>query len=240
MIPLTSPKLPESRAKRKSDNHSNQRTILRFSISPAGQPHTLPSERDFKSLVSASLRQSRFSFVVSFYFSLRERFFLREREGFALFWQDNITTFFAPCQPCKIVSSRRAWSSERPGPGAFALPRCAPQGEVWWRVGWWFGWCIDGRNWVMGYCWFLKVTFEVIEGVLMCWLPWWILTCDVRCCLFAQSLLCLRSPLPFFYYNFAGSDFEGWNEKRVYLFDMKQSFYYKTAWMGFCNYTHTV
>ena len=45
MIPLTSPKLPESRAKRKSDNHSNQRTILRFSMSPAGQPHTLPSER---------------------------------------------------------------------------------------------------------------------------------------------------------------------------------------------------
>ena len=36
MISLTSPKLPESRAKRKSDNHSNQRTILRFSMSPAG------------------------------------------------------------------------------------------------------------------------------------------------------------------------------------------------------------
>ena len=36
MIPLTSPKLPESRAKRKSDNHSNQRTFLRFSMSPAG------------------------------------------------------------------------------------------------------------------------------------------------------------------------------------------------------------
>ena len=85
MIPLTSPKFPESRAKRKSGNHSNQRTILRFSMSPAGQPHTLPSERDFKSLVSASLRQSRFLFVVSFYFLLRERFFLREREGFALF-----------------------------------------------------------------------------------------------------------------------------------------------------------
>ena len=35
--------------------------------------------------MSASLRQSRFSFVVSFDFSLRERFFLREREGFAFF-----------------------------------------------------------------------------------------------------------------------------------------------------------
>ena len=35
--------------------------------------------------MSASLRQSQFSFVVSFDFSLRERFFLREREGFAFF-----------------------------------------------------------------------------------------------------------------------------------------------------------
>jgi hypothetical protein len=26
----------------------------------------------------------------------------------------------------------------------------------------------------------------------------------------------------------------------VLLFDMKQSFYYKTAWMGFYNRTHTV
>jgi len=50
-----------------------------------GRTRTLFPERDFKSLVSASLRQSRFSFVVSFDFSLRERFFLREREGFALF-----------------------------------------------------------------------------------------------------------------------------------------------------------
>ena len=35
--------------------------------------------------MSASLRQSLFLFVVSFDSSLRERFFLREREGFALF-----------------------------------------------------------------------------------------------------------------------------------------------------------
>ena len=138
-------------------------------MSPAGQPHTLPSERDFKSLVSASLRQSRFLFVVSFDFSLRERFFLREREGFALFWRDNITTFFAPCQSCKIVSSCRAWSSERPGPGASAggvrPAQMRSSGWVWWRVGWWVDGCIDGRNWVMGYCWFLEVTFEVIEVV---------------------------------------------------------------------------
>ena len=50
-----------------------------------GRTRTLSPERDFKSLVSASLRQGQLSFVVSFDFSLRERFFLREREGFALF-----------------------------------------------------------------------------------------------------------------------------------------------------------
>ena len=35
--------------------------------------------------MSASLRKSQFSFVASFDFSLRERFFLREQEGFAFF-----------------------------------------------------------------------------------------------------------------------------------------------------------
>ena len=50
-----------------------------------GRTRTLSPEKDFKSLVSASLRQSRFLFAVSFDFSLRERFFLRERGGFALF-----------------------------------------------------------------------------------------------------------------------------------------------------------
>ena len=35
--------------------------------------------------MSASLQQGRFLFIVSFDFSLRERFFLREREGFAFF-----------------------------------------------------------------------------------------------------------------------------------------------------------
>ena len=45
----------------------------------------LSPERDFKSLVSASLRQIQFSFVVSFDFSLQERFPLRKRERFAFF-----------------------------------------------------------------------------------------------------------------------------------------------------------
>ena len=72
--------------KEKVQNHSNQRTIPGVSMPPTGgRTRTLSPERDFKSLVSASLRQIQFSFVVSFDFSLRERFFLREREGFAFF-----------------------------------------------------------------------------------------------------------------------------------------------------------
>ena len=134
MISLVSPKLPESRAKRKSNNHSSQRTILRFSMSPAGQPHTLPSERDFKSLVSASLRQSRFLFVASFYFSLREGFFLREREGFALFDKMIVSHFLPHVNHVKlfhlVVLDPRSIRDPGLPPGAFALPRCAPQGEV--------------------------------------------------------------------------------------------------------------
>ena len=133
-----------SKASRKQSKKESP-TIIRineqfrdFQCLRRGQPHTLSSERDFKSLVSASLRQIRFSFVVSFDFSLRERFFLREREGFAFFWQDNITTFFAPCQSCKIVTSCRAWSSERPGPGAAAggvrPAQMRSSGWVWWGV----------------------------------------------------------------------------------------------------------
>ena len=80
-----------SKASRKQSKKESP-TIIRineqfrdFQCLRRGQPHTLSSEKDFKSLVSASLWQIRFSFVVSFYFSLRERFFLREREGFAFF-----------------------------------------------------------------------------------------------------------------------------------------------------------
>ena len=82
--------------------------------------------------MSASLRQSRFSFVVSFDFSLRERFFLREREGFALFDKMIVSHFSPHVNHVKlfhlvVLDSR---SVRDPGllPGAFALPRCAPQG----------------------------------------------------------------------------------------------------------------
>lgn len=149
----------------------------------------------------------------------RDFSFASERDSH--FWQDNITTFFAPCQSCKIVSSCRAWSSERPGPGASAggvrPAQMRSSGWGWWRVELRFGWCIDGRNWAMGYCWFLKVTIEVIEGVLMCWRIRLLLICDVHCCLFAQSLLCLCSPMLFFCWNFTGCNFGLWNKNRYII-----------------------
>ncbi len=40
-------KASRKQRKRKSNNHSSQRTIHKFSMSPAGQPHTLSSEKDF-------------------------------------------------------------------------------------------------------------------------------------------------------------------------------------------------
>lgn len=133
MIPLVSPKLPENRAKKESP------TIIRineqfrdFQCLQRGQPHTLSSEGDFKSLVSASLRQSRFLFVVSFDFLLRERFFLREREGFAFFDKIILPPFSLHVNHVKLfhLVMLDLRSVRDPGlpPGAFALPRCAPQG----------------------------------------------------------------------------------------------------------------
>ena len=68
---------------RQSFESTNNSELLH--AADGGRTRTLSPERDFKSLVSASLQQSCFLFVASFYFSLRERFFLREREGFAFF-----------------------------------------------------------------------------------------------------------------------------------------------------------
>ena len=102
------------------------------------------------------------------------------------------------------------------GTRGFRPAQMRSSGWVWWGGGWRVEGCIDRRNWVMGYCWFLKVTFEVIEGVLMCWRIRLLLICDVHCCLFAQSLLCLCSPMLFFCWNFTGCNFGLWNKKQVY------------------------
>ena len=57
-----------------------------------------------------------------------------------------------------------------------------------WMKGWWVYWWTELSD---GF----PLIFEKIEAVLMCCLPWLFLICDVHCCLFAQYLLCLCSPL---------------------------------------------
>ena len=74
-----------------------------------------------------------FLFVVSFDFSLRERFFLCEREGFALFYKVIISRFPPHVNHVKlfhpIVLDLRSVRGPELPPGAFALPRCDSQGE---------------------------------------------------------------------------------------------------------------
>ena len=133
MIPLTSPKLPESRAKRKSDNHSNQRTFLRFSMSPAGgspilclqkgilSPSCLPAfgKVDFCSLCR--------------FISYCERDFSFASERDSHFFDKMIVSHFSPhvnhvkLFHLVVLDSRSVRDPGLP-PGAFALPRCAPQG----------------------------------------------------------------------------------------------------------------
>ena len=57
------------------------------------------------------------------------------------------------------------------------------------------------------------------------------------CCLFAQSLL---SPATSFAEISPEVILDYGIKTVILLFDMKQLFYYKTAWMGFCNSVHTV
>ena len=129
MIPLTSPKLPESRAKRKSNNHSSQRAILRFLMSPAGgspilclqkgilSPSCLPAfgKVDFRSLYRLISHCERdFSFA-------------SERDSH--FFDKMIVSHFSPhVNHVKLFHLVVLDPRSVRGPGAFALPRCAPQG----------------------------------------------------------------------------------------------------------------
>ena len=124
--------------------------------------------------------------------------------------------FMCFSMPLLGASGTRGWRRGR-SPCPDALLRVGDDGLYSALI----GVLMDGIEWwVTSVFW--RINFEaiegvVIEGVLMCWLPWLFLIRAVHCCLFAQSLLCLRSPLPFFYYNFTGSDFGLWNEKRVHF-----------------------
>lgn len=115
----------------------------------------------------------------------RDFSFASERDSH-FFWQDNITTFFASCQPCKIVSSCHAWSSERPGPGAFALPRCAPQGgcDEGWIMGWlvyWWAELSDGLLLIFEeYFWSDWSCFDVLTDLITsCLWCSWLFICSV-------------------------------------------------------------
>ena len=140
----------------------------------------------------------------------------------------------------------RAWSSERPGPGAsagaFALPRCAPQGEVMmgWMMGWMMGVLMDRIEWWVIVD-FLKNTFGVIGVILMCWLLL------IASCLWCSLLfICPVTTLPVLspatsFAEISPEVILDYGIKTgILLFDIKQSFYYKTAWMRFCNHIHTV
>ena len=133
--PLAPPAFPENGTQREiSKLFESTNNYRLFDAADGGRTRTLSPERDFKSLVSASLRQSQFSFVASFDFSLRERFFLREREGFALFYKMIVSHFLPHVNHVKlfhlVVFSLRSVRDPGLPPGAFALPRCAPQGGV--------------------------------------------------------------------------------------------------------------
>ena len=134
-------------------------------MSPAGQPHTLPSERDFKSLVSASLRQSQFSFVVSFDFSLRERFFLREREGFAFFDKIILPSFSLHVNHVKlfhlVVLDLRSVRDPGLPPCPDALLRVGVMRG--WMMGWWVYWWTELSDGLLLIFW--RINFEAIEVV---------------------------------------------------------------------------
>lgn len=82
--------------------------------------------------MSASLRQSQFSFVVSFDFSLRERDFSFASERDSHFFDKIILPPFSlyvnhvKLFHLVVLDLRSARDPGLP-PGAFALPRCAPQ-----------------------------------------------------------------------------------------------------------------
>ena len=189
----------------KTQNHSNQRTILSFLMPPAGLEPALCRQ---KGILSPSCLPA---FGKVNFCSLHRLIFHCERDfsprarGIRIFWQDNITTFFVPCQSCKIVSPCRARSSERPGPGAAAGGVCSAQMRssgwvvVWW--GYWWSHLNDG----------LSLIFEKYLKRLM----WFWATDDLDDFLSVPlspvQLLNPRSLLLSFFWNFPGSDFEAWS-----------------------------
>ena len=133
MIPLTSSKLPENGAKRKSDNHSNQRTILRFYMPPTGVEPVLCLQ---KGILSPSCLPAFGKFIFCSLYRLIyhcERDFSSASERDSHFFNKIILPPFSlHVNHVKlfhlVVLDLRSVRDPGLPPGAFALPRCAPQG----------------------------------------------------------------------------------------------------------------
>ena len=103
-----------------------------FNVSSGGNPILCLQKGILSPSCLPAFGKVVFLFVVSFYFSLRERFFLREREGFAFFDKIILPPFSLHVNHVKlfhlVVFDLRSVRDPGLPPGAFALPRCAPPG----------------------------------------------------------------------------------------------------------------
>lgn len=103
-----------------------------FNVSSGGNPILCLQKRILSPSCLPAFGKVVFLFVVSLDFSLRERFFLREREGFAFFDKIILPPFSLHVNHVKlfhlVVLDLRSVRGPGLPPGAFALPRCAPLG----------------------------------------------------------------------------------------------------------------
>ena len=103
-----------------------------FNVSSGGNPILCLQKGILSPSCLPAFGKVNFLFVAPFDFSLRERFFLREREGFAFFDKIILPPFSFHVNHVKlfhlvVLDLRSVRGPELP-PGAFALPRCAPPG----------------------------------------------------------------------------------------------------------------
>ncbi len=188
--------LPKNGTKRKSPESFESTNNSELSHATGGAwTRTLSPERDFKSLVSASLRQSHFLFVVSFDSSLRERFFICEREGFSFFDEIILPSFSLHVNHVKlfhlvVLDLRSVRGPELPPRGVCsAQMRSSGWVIVWW--GYWWSHLNDGLSLIFEkYFWSSWCDFEpqmtlmtsyLYRSVLFnCSIP------DLSCCPFAE------------------------------------------------------
>ena len=160
MIPHVSPKLPESRAKRKLNNHSNQRTILSFHMPPTGVEPVLCLQKGIlsPSCLPAFGKVSFHSLYRLILHCERDFSFASERDSH-FFDKIILPPFSLHVNHVKlfhlVVLDLRSVRDPGLPPGRSPCPDALLR-VVRWGVRWWVDGCIDGRNWVMGYRWFFE------------------------------------------------------------------------------------